>query len=397
MRKSDGLARPRQSALWRAGAAIAFTGIAALTWRLLHSEVGQVRSSPDPKASVPSVVVTVVKARDVAVELKGMGVVQAYNTVIVKPRINGQITDIVFREGQAVRKGEVLARIDDRYLVSQLHQAQANSAKDEAQLANARRDLGRLTDELVRAFVSKQLVDAQKAQVAVLEATVRADAAAIENAQVQLGYTSIAAPIDGITGMRMIDVGNVVSPTDPGIVTITQIRPIAVVFTLPADVSAEIPSRPQDIPVEVFDRHDRLSLAKGGLALVDNQIDRTTNTVRLKALFDNADGALRAGAFVNAHVLKTQLRSVPTISKHAVQYDDTGPFVWVVRPDMTVLPARISLGPPTGDSVVVDRGLSPGDKVVLDGQYNLHAGTHVQMLPESTSSPATSTNALNIP
>jgi multidrug efflux system membrane fusion protein len=374
-------------------------GFVALTWRLIHVQAGQASAPPVREGLTPDVVVNVVERRDVPVEIKGLGVVQAYNTVTVKTRINGQITQVVFTEGQTVRRGDILARIDSRFLLTQLHQAQANSAKDEALLANARRDLMRLTDELVRAFVSKQLVDAQQAQVAVLEATVHADAAAIENAQVQLDYATITAPIDGITGLRMVDVGNVISPTDPGIVTITQVMPVAVVFTLPADVSAEISlgEAKQNIPVEVFDREDRVSLAKGRLALVDNQIDRTTNTVRLKALFDNADGALRPGAFVNAHVFKTQLRSVSTIQKHAVQYDDQGPFVWVVRSDLTVAPTRIALGPATGDFVVVASGLSAGDKVVLDGQYNLHLGAHVHVQPQSASSPAVSANALSIP
>ena len=374
-------------------------GFVALTWRLIHVQAGQASAPPVREGMTPDVVVNVVERRDVPVEIKGLGVVQAYNTVTVKTRINGQITQVVFTEGQTVRRGDILARIDSRFLLTQLHQAQANSAKDEALLANAKRDLRRLTDELVRAFVSRQLVDAQQAQVAVLEATVHADAAAIENAQVQLDYATITAPIDGITGLRMVDVGNVISPTDPGIVTITQVMPVAVVFTLPADVSAEISlgEAKQNIPVEVFDREDRVSLAKGRLALVDNQIDRTTNTVRLKALFDNADGALRPGAFVNAHVFKTQLRSVSTIQKHAVQYDDQGPFVWVVRSDLTVAPTRIALGPATGDFVVVASGLSAGDKVVLDGQYNLRLGAHVHVQPQSASSPAVSANALSIP
>jgi multidrug efflux system membrane fusion protein len=256
-------------------------GFVALTWRLIHVQAGQASAPPVREGLTPDVVVNVVERRDVPVEIKGLGVVQAYNTVTVKTRINGQITQVVFTEGQTVRRGDILARIDSRFLLTQLHQAQANSAKDEALLANAKRDLRRLTDELVRAFVSRQLVDAQQAQVAVLEATVHADAAAIENAQVQLDYATITAPIDGITGLRMVDVGNVISPTDPGIVTITQVMPVAVVFTLPADVSAEISlgEAKQNIPVEVFDREDRVSLAKGRLALVDNQIDRTTNSM----------------------------------------------------------------------------------------------------------------------
>src|ERR1700716_1656767 len=196
---------PRQSALRRLWLWIALAGFVALTWRLIHVQAGQTSAPPVREGLTPDVVVNVVERRDVPVEIKGLGVVQAYNTVTVKTRINGQITQVVFTEGQTVRRGDILARIDSRFLLTQLHQAQANSAKDEALLANAKRDLRRLTDELVRAFVSKQLVDAQQAQVAVLEDTVHADAAAIENAQVQLDYATITAPIDGITGLRMVD------------------------------------------------------------------------------------------------------------------------------------------------------------------------------------------------
>ena len=391
---------PRQRPIRRLWPWTVLLAAAALTWRLFHSPDGQARS---PAAGQPFPSVGVVagstERRDVHVEIKGIGLVQAYNTVTVKTRINGQITQIVFTEGQAVHAGDVLARIDSRFLLTQLHQAQANLAKDEAQLASARRELARLTDALVKAFVSRQLVDGQQAQVAVLEATVRADAAAVENAQVQLDYATITAPIDGVVGMRMVDVGNVVSTTDPGIVVITQVKPIAVVFTLPADVSADLPLgvARRDIPVEVFDREERFRLGVGRLALVDNQIDRTTNTVRLKAIFDNADGTLRPGQFVNAHVLKTELRAASTIAKTAVQYDDRGAFVWLVRADMTVEPRRIAVGPQTGELFVVDSGLAPGDRVVTDGQYNLHAGAHVRLQSRSAAAAAPSNNALSIP
>jgi multidrug efflux system membrane fusion protein len=363
----------------------------------LHSQRAEAEHLDRPAAAPTSVMVATSDRRDVAVELKGIGVVQAYNTVTVKSRISGQIMQVVFTEGQRVHQADVLARIDSRFLIAQLHQAQAIRAKDEAQLANAKRDLARLTDVSVKAFISRQLVDGQQAQVATLGAAVQADQAGVENAQVQLDYASITAPIDGITGIRMVDVGNVISPSDAGIVVITQVKPIAVIFTLPADALAAIAVGRADAPVEVFDRGDQTRLAAGRLTLVDNQIDRTTNTVRLKAVFDNADDALRPGEFVNAHLLKTVLRGATVVAKGVVQYDEQGSFAWLVRPDLTVESRRVVLGPTSGDWVVIERGLSPGDRVVLDGQYNLRAGARVDPQLKDTAVSATSGNALSVP
>jgi multidrug efflux system membrane fusion protein len=372
---------------------------AARIWFVFHSQRAQPELLGRPAAPVASVIVATAERRDVPVELQGIGIVEAYNTVTVKPRIGGQIMQIVFTEGQRVQRGDLLAKIDSRLLLAQLHQAQAARAKDEAQLANARRDLARLTDVSVKGFVSRQLADGQQAQVAMLEAAVQGDQAALENTQVQLDYASVTAPIDGITGIRLVDVGNVIAPSDPGIVVITQVKPITVIFTLPADALAAITvGQPNgSIPVEVFDRDNKTRLAAGLLALVDNRIDRTTNTVRLKAIFDNADGSLRPGEFVNAHLLKTVLHGATTVAKGVVQYDEQGAFAWLVRPDLSVQPRRIVVGPPSGSWVVIESGLSPGDRIVLDGQYNLHSGASVNPLPQGAAVSATSGNALNIP
>jgi multidrug efflux system membrane fusion protein len=343
--------------------------------------------------------VATAESRDVPVALKGIGIVQAYNTVTVKPRISGQIMQVVFTEGQQVHTGDVLVRIDSRFLVAQLHQAEATRAKDEAQLANAKRDLVRLTDVSVKGFVSQQLVDGQRAQVATLEAAVQADEAAIENTRVQLDYATVTAPIDGMTGIRMADVGNVISPSDPGIVVITQIKPIAVIFTLPAEMLAAMAlgQAAGPTPVEVFDRDDKTRLATGRLALVDNQIDRTTNTARLKAVFDNTDNTLRPGEFVNAHLLKTVLRGATVVAQGVVQYNEQGAFAWLVRPDRTVEPRRIVIGPASGASIVIEGGLLPGDQVVLDGQYNLHPGAPVQLQARSATASGGGGNALSVP
>jgi multidrug efflux system membrane fusion protein len=378
---------------------MALVALAPVVWFYFHTQRADAKPLANPRAPAASVVTSTAQHRDVSVELKGIGVVQAYNTVTVKPRIGGQIMQVVFAEGQRVHQGDVLARIDSRFLVAQLHQAQATRAKDEAQLANAKRDLARLTDVSVKGFVSRQLVDGQQAQVSVLEASVQADQAALENTQVQLDYATVTAPIDGITGIRMVDVGNVISPSDPGIVVITQIKPIFVVFTLPADVlsAMTVGQASGSTPVEVFDRDDKTRLAAGQLALVDNQIDRTTNTVRLKAVFDNVDNTLRPGEFVNAHVLKTVLRGATVVDKNVVQYDEHGPFAWLVHADRSVEPRRIKVGPASGDEIVVAEGLVPGDQVVLDGQYNLRAGMRVDMKVRGATASASNSSALSIP
>jgi multidrug efflux system membrane fusion protein len=385
---------------WRATAILIVLSILAVLIRyVFHSQRTETQLPVGHAAPATPVVVATSERRDVPVELKGIGIVQAYNTVTVKPRISGQIMQVVFTEGQRVHQGDVLARIDSRFLVAQLHQAEATRAKDEAQLANVRRDLARMTDASVKEFISRQLVDGQQAQVAMLEAAVRADDAVLENTKVQLDYATVTAPIDGITGIRMVDVGNVISPSDPGVVVITQVKPIAVIFTLPADTLAamDVGQAGGSIPVEVFDRNDTTRLAVGRLALVDNQIDRNTNTVRLKAVFDNADGALRPGEFVNAHLLKTVLRSATAVASAVVQYDERGPFAWLVRPNLTVEPRRIVVGPSSGNLVVIESGLSPGDRVVLDGQYSLHAGATVAVQTRLTNASPGGGNALSIP
>jgi multidrug efflux system membrane fusion protein len=382
--------------VWKLAGLLAVLGSAG--GYLLYAQRAQAVSAGRSAAAAVPVVVASVERRDVAVELKGIGTVQAYNTVTVKPRVSGQIVQVAFTEGQSVRQGAVLARIDPRFLIAQLHQAQANRAKDQAQLENARRDLVRVSDVAAKGYVSRQSLDAQQSQVAVDQAAVQADEAGIENAQVQLDYATVTAPIDGVTGIRMVDVGNMITPTDPGLVVITQVQPIAVVFTLPADLVATIAMGQvqHPLPVEVFDRGDKISLASGTLALIDNQIDRATNTVRLKAIFANTDGALRPGEFVNAHLRKAVLREVLAVASGAVQYDDQGAFAWLVRPDSTVIPRRIVPGASSGGLVTIERGLARGDRVVVDGQYNLRANAAVTIRTRPTTS-GTQGNVLGIP
>ncbi|MDE2052498.1 MAG: efflux RND transporter periplasmic adaptor subunit, partial [Gammaproteobacteria bacterium] len=276
---------------WRAALVALITAAAvAGAYALLaqHSKAGAGRSQAPP---TPVAVATVVR-RNVPVVVEGIGTTQAYNTVVVKPRIAGQIADIDFIEGQQVRPGNVLVRLDSRLLDAQLQQSEAVRLSDRAKLDYARQELARLESEGAQGFVSRQLVDSQRSQVAVLKATVVADQAAVRNAKVQLSYAVIRAPILGITGIRMVDRGNMIAPSDAGIVVITQIKPIAVVFTLPASALAGLPQgrSTRTIAVEAFDAQDRKPLASGTLALVDNRIDPASNTARLKAIFANTGG-----------------------------------------------------------------------------------------------------------
>jgi len=366
---------------------------------VLYVQRAQAVTEGGSSAPAVPVTVTVVERRDVPVELKGIGTVQAYNTVTVKPRVSGQIVQVAFTEGQHIHQGAVVARIDPRFLIAQVHQAQANRIKDEAQLENARRDLVRLTGIAAQGFVSRQQVDGQQSQVAVLQAAVQADEAAVENAKVQLDYATVTAPIDGVTGIRMVDVGNVISPSDPGLVVITQVQPIAVIFTLPSDLVATLSMTQAQggLPVEVFDRSDTLELATGTLALIDNQIDRNTNTVRLKAIFANTDGALRSGQFVNAHLQETVLHGVATVPNRIIQHDEQGTFAWLVRADSTVEARRVVAEAAGGGLMRITRGLSPGDRVVLDGQYNLRAGAAVAVQTHGAAVSGTGGSALSIP
>jgi multidrug efflux system membrane fusion protein len=394
----SGIPQNGRARAWAGAGILVLTG--ALGGYAIHSQRAAAESSQRSDAPAAPVVVTTVERRDLPIELKGIGTVQAYNTVTVKPLVGGQIVQIAFTEGQAVHPGEVLARIDSRSLTAQLHQAEANRRKDQAQLDNARKDLVRFNSMPADA-IPRQQVDAQQAQVAALEAAVVADQAASENARVQLDYATVVSPIDGVTGIRMVDVGNVISPSDAGIVVITQLKPIAVIFTLPADLVASLPAgrdrTRQPTPVEVFDRSDTVRLATGSLALIDNQIDRSTNTIRLKAIFDNSAGALRPGEFVNTHLLKTVLRGAVVVPRGAIQYDESGAFSWLVRADSTVEPKRIIVGPTSANLAAIEQGLTPGDRVVLDGHYNLRRGAAVLVQTKEQAASRTDRNALDIP
>lgn len=317
---------------------------------------------------------------DVPVYIDGVGTTKALNTVTVRPQVDGKLIRILFEEGQDVRRGDVLAEIDPTVYQAQLDQAIAKKAQDEAQLANARLDLERYIRLAQTNSATKQQADTQRALVAQLEALVQSDQAAIDNARAILGYTKIVAPIDGRTGIRLVDQGNIVRAADAvGLVVITQIRPISVLFNLPqqqlADVNRAFAERP--LAVEVLASDNRTVIDRGTLQVVDNQVDQATGTVRLKAEFPNADLRLWPGQFVNVRLLLDMLREVVVVPTAAIQRGPNGTFVFVVKADDTVTVRPVTVALQNDVQAVVAAGLAVRERVVTTGFARLAEGTAV--------------------
>ncbi len=338
----------------------------------------QATAAPAKRPAVP-VTTAAVSNADFPVRLTGLGTVQAYNTVLVRTRIDGQIDKIAFKEGQVVNKGDLLAEIDPRPFKAALDQAKAKKAQDEANLANAKLDLQRSMN--LGDYASRQQKDTQATAVQAQTALLTADQAAIDNAETQLSYTQITAPISGITGFRQVDIGNIVNAsTQTGIVSIAQIEPIAVIFTVPEDqlqaVNAALAAgAPQ---VTAFSTDGRTKLADGVLELVNNQVDTSSGTVRLKARFDNGDRALWPGLSTSTKLLVKTLKGVTTIPEDAVQHGPNGLFVYLVDDGGKAKMQPISVGL-SGDGVaVVEKGLTPGQKVITQGQYRVQPGVEVK-------------------
>jgi membrane fusion protein, multidrug efflux system len=341
--------------------------------------------------AVPAIAVTATRARlqDVPVSLDGLGTVTPFNRVMVHVRVDGELEKVNFTEGQDVKQGDVLAQIDPRPFQAQLDQARATEAHDEAQLANAKLNLDRDTALVAKDYATRQAVDTEKAQVAQLEATVRGDQAAIENAQTQLSYTTIVSPLDGRTGMRLIDRGNIVHASDPsGLVLITQVHPIAIVFSLPQDHLQDITSSMKEgtLKVFAFARDDKTKVAEGSLVLVDNEIDTATGMVRLKAVFPNDDDALWPGEFVHAHLQIEIRKNAVTVPAEVVQRGPHDLYVYVVKTNSTVEMRPVLVGPVQDGIAVIESGLHAGEQVVTDGQFRLKPGARIDVttLPDET-------------
>ncbi|SMF91349.1 membrane fusion protein, multidrug efflux system [Azospirillum oryzae] len=331
--------------------------------------------------SVVAVQAGTVAREDVPIWFDGIGTVQAFNTVTVRARVDGELQRVSLQEGQLVKAGDLLATIDSRPLQAQLAQAQAKKAQDEAQLANARRDLERNMN--LKEFASRQTVDTQRALVAQYEAQIRADEAAIEAVQVQLNYTTITAPISGRIGLRNVDQGNVVRASDQnGIATITQIQPIAVLFTLPEkQLQAVLAAQAQGpVTVEAQDREGRRVLDTGSLAVIDNLIDTGTGTIRLKAEMPNDPQKLWPGQFVNVRLLSTIRRGATTVPATVVQRGPQGTYAYVIKDDLTVEQRPIKVARQEENKAIIDEGLTPGERVVVDGQYRLQPGSKIRIV-----------------
>ena len=356
------------------GIAVACVAAAVIYWR--HGSTETAKAAPP---SVP-VIVTQAAQQDVPIYYDALGTVQALNTVALRAQVNGQIVSIDFRQGQDVRKGDVLAKIDPAPFQAALDQAIAKKSEDEAQLIDAEKDLARFKTLVLRNAETLQDVDTQQAKVDTTKATIDADQAAIEAAKTQLNYATITAPIDGVVGFRQVDIGNIIHTNDINPLTVlTQIKPCTVIFTLPqGDLS---PVREAmlhgTVSVLAFDQENKKQLAEGKLLLINNQIDQNTSTIQLKAEFPNQDELLWPGEFVHIHILITTRKNAVTVPAVALQRGPDGFYVWVIKPDNTAEQRPIEAETVSEDLAIATKGLNAGERVVVDGQSRLDAGTHV--------------------
>lgn len=341
----------------------------------------------DLNARVP-VSVTAAQRRDLPVYLDGLGSVEAFNTVTVKSRVDGEMMEVRFKEGQEVHKGDLLAIIDPRPYEVALAQAQANLAKDQAQLTDAKLNATRYNQLTKDGVIPQQQYDTQVALTNQLGAAVGADQAQIDSAKLNIDYSHITSPIDGRVGLRLVDPGNIVHATDPnGLLVITQMQPIAVIFTLPEDSLPAVNSRMRSgvtLQVKALSRDNGMEIASGTLLTIDNQIDQTTGTIRLKAVFDNKDRVLWPNQFVNARLLIDVKKNAIIIPVAAVLRGDEGTFVYRVKPsDNTAEVVPVTVGITEGTLASIEGGLSANDLVVTDGQDRLRSGVRVDARPDT--------------
>jgi multidrug efflux system membrane fusion protein len=366
--------RPTRLAL--GAALVALLVVAVVAWRWLGA-----KPVPTAKPKAIAVDVATVNRADVPVYLEGLGTVQAFYTVTITARVDGQIEKVAFKEGQDVKKGDLLVQIDPRPYQAALGVAIATRDKDRALLANAHRDMDRYAELEPEDLASKQTVDTQRALIAQLTAQIKGDEAAIDNARTQLDYTTIRSPIDGRTGIRQVDPGNNVHATDTtGMVVVTQLEPISIIFTLPEEAFGQLSEALAHgtVTATALSRDDKEEIDHGTVELIDNQIDQATGTIRIKVILPNKQRRLWPGQFVNVRVMTQMQRQVLTIPATALERGPDGQFTYVVQPDSTIRVAPITAGEQTGDIVVVEKGLQAGDKVVASNQYRLQPGSFIR-------------------
>jgi len=363
---------------------------AGIWWVRQHSAPAAPKPGAGGRMEMPAVPVVMgtVAEKDVPIYLEGLGTAQAFNTVTVRARVDGQLQRVAFVEGQDVKAGDLLAQIDPDPFRTALEQAAAKKGQDDALLTNARVDLARYAELLGNEGVTQQVYDTQKALVNQLEAVVKADQATVENAKVQLAYTTIISPIDGRTGMRLIDQGNLVRASESGVlVVIAQLRPISVVFTLPQQTLRVIHQASvagQDLKVVAVERDNTTVLGEGKVAVIDNQIDTSTGTIKVKATFPNEDLSLWPGQFVNARLLVTVRKNSAVVPASVIQRGPESAFAFVIVEDpehpgsLTVVDRKVKVAQIEQGEALIEDGLRPGERVVVDGQYKLQRGSRVR-------------------
>jgi multidrug efflux system membrane fusion protein len=354
----------------------------AALWKLSgHEFTGAPKGPPPPPPAVP-VVADAAQAQNVPVYVRGLGTVQAFQTVTVRTRVDGNITKVLFTEGQEVKAGDPLFQIDPRPFQAALEQAQAMKTRDEAQLKGAQLDLERYQKLLPTGFQTRQQYDQQIATVGQLKGSIAADQAQIDNAQLNLQYTDIRSPIDGRTGARLVDLGNFVQASQAtALVSITQIKPIFVSFTVPQENLVEIRTNQARAPLEVeaYAGDDKTLLSRGKLTLIDNQVDTTTGTIRLKGTFDNGDERLWPGEFVSARLIVATRADAVVVPAQTVMHGPQGSYLYVIKSDDTVERRAVQVATTEENRAVIEKGLARGERVVVEGQYRLTEGAKVNV------------------
>jgi membrane fusion protein, multidrug efflux system len=360
------------------------------------------RAAAAPAPTAVPIVASVVAQHDVPIYLSGVGTVIAYNTDVVRAQIQGQIISINFTEGQTVHAGDLLAQIDPRPYQALIDQYTGNFERDQAQLINAQANLTRYTTLGEKGWATPQLVETQKAQVGQLQAAIKADQALIDAAKVQLSFTRLTSPIDGVVGIRQIDVGNIISPsTANGLVVVTQLDPISLIFTLPETALPQIQARQQSttapLAVQAYNQDNSILLDQGVLGLVNNEILQTTGSIQLKANFSNTSRHLWPGQLVNARLLVDTRRNGLTVPAAVAQQGPNGPYAYIVKPDLTVETRPIKVAQISEGQALIDSGLEANEQVVVDGQYKLQPGAHVTILHGKAAQEEAAQDALQAP